>query len=46
MMSDEKKLTDELKSLNRPEVDMFLEGFIPAYRLSLDNQEFLRNLEI
>ena len=42
----EKKLTNELKSLDRPEVDMFLEEFIPAYKLSLDNQEFLRNLEI
>lgn len=42
----EKGILEELKNLNCPEINIFLEEFLPAYRLSLGDPNFVGDLTI
>lgn len=44
--SFERNLLKELKQLNCPEIDIFLEDFLPACRLSLGDKDFAEDLTI
>jgi 5'-deoxynucleotidase len=45
-MSFEKGILDELIQMNAPEINIFLEDFLPACRLSLGDPEFVEDLTI